>query len=126
MDNTVKVCIYTTGPGVYCLGFYGGTGKTYLYNVLKAKSTLNKDILCITYDKDLTESDVIKKIQEFNGQVLMLDRLNMYYTGRIGKALSESECITFIDLKDNLKLREMPIGLVRIKVYKDSIEVRQI
>lgn len=50
----------------------------------------------------------------------------MYYTSRIGKALSEAECITLIDLKDNLKLREMPIGLVRIKLHEDYIEVRQI
>lgn len=126
MEDNIKVLIDTEGPGIYCLGFNGGQGKTWLYTILQAKSVLNEDILCITYDKHLTESDVLKEIREFNGRLLMLDRLNLYYTKEIGEALTEINCIILIDLKDNRKLREMPIRLARIKYTEDCIEVREV
>lgn len=126
MEDNIKVLIDTEGPGIYCLGFNGGQGRTWLYKILQAKSVLNEDILCITYDKHLTESDVLKEIHEFNGQLLMLDRLNLYYTKEIGEALTKINCIVLIDLKDNRKLREMPIRLARIKYTEDCIEVREV
>lgn len=126
MYEFVKVSIKTAGPGIYCLGFDGGTGKTYLWEILNSKSVFNKDILCVTYNPELSEDSLISKIDGFTGQVLFLDRLNLYYTEKVGEALSKKNCVVLVDLKDNDFLRQMPTALAEVEIGEDKVEVREI
>ena len=126
MCESISVSIKVTGTGVYCLGFDGGEGKTYLWEVLNSKSMLNESILCITYNKERSEDSLIKMIDDFSGQVLFLDRLNLYYTEKVGKTLSKKNCVVLVDLKDNDYLRQMPTVLAEVEIREDVIEVREI
>lgn len=126
MCESISVSIKVTGPGVYCLGFDGGEGKTCLWEVLNSKSVLNENILCVTYSKERSEDSLIKTIDDFSGQVLFLDRLNLYYTEKVGEVLSKKNCVVLVDLKDNDCLRQMPTALAEVEIREDVIEVREI
>lgn len=91
--------------GVYQLGFDGASGKTRLYHELASLAELPEykdQILLLTYNKNLTQQQVIDLLDKFDGDLVMLDRLDLYYSEDIEDALyRRTDWLVLADVKQS-------------------------
>ena len=111
-------------PGIYRFGGESAEGKTFLLTMLKAISEMDssRSICALTYDKNL-EGIVEKKIVSKDWDIIMLDRLDLYF--EICQALLEKQdkSIILIDIKNNKLLQKLPSQYVELLLTEDRIEV---
>lgn len=126
LDNmTVSIMLK---PGIYIYRFGGESaeGKTFLLTMLKAISEMDssRSICALTYDKNL-EGIVEKKIVSKDWDIIMLDRLDLYFNNEICQALLEKqdESIILINIKNNKPLQKLPSRYVELLLTEDRIEV---
>lgn len=112
--------------GCWSLGFDGATGKSYLYSLFRSamsSSHLKKDFLGITYCPGFNTEDYMKRICNFSGKYILLDRFDLYYDkSLVSKALSSADCV-FLDLKDYVKWQQLPYHQATIFFDKNKLEV---
>lgn len=124
----VQVDIKVSGNGIYCLGFSGADGKTYLYRTLKAISEYKREsnsILALTYDSMWTKQMITTKLKEHKWKYIILDRFDLYYSKEIITILKElqEDCVILIDLKNTKVLQYIPNSLAKVKWTQKRIEV---
>ena len=94
--------------------------------MLKAISEMDssRSICALTYDKNL-EGIVEKKIVSKDWDIIMLDRLDLYFDNEICQALLEKQdkSIILIDIKNNRLLQKLPSQYVELLLTEDRIEV---
>lgn len=90
--------------GIYATDGDSAEGKTYLFRLLQAayNAQLMTDSLLITYNPDLTEEMICKKLLARRYEFIMLDRADMYLTENIVAAMKEAARYTtiFADIKN--------------------------
>jgi hypothetical protein len=101
------------------------TGKTYMMNLLATASRLKLvDALCMTYDSNLSEMDVISKLTEKKYEIIFIDKFDNYVTKDICKALMEiKDTVVLLDLKDLNLLYGIGVNIAFVKLGEHSIEV---
>ena len=113
-------------PGIYRFGGESAEGKTFLLTMLKAISEMDssRSICALTYDKNLA-GIVEKKIVSKDWDIIMLDRLDLYFDNEICQALLEKQdkSIILIDIKNNRLLQKLPSQYVELLLTEDRIEV---
>lgn len=122
----IEINILLKENGIYCLGFNGASGKSYLYELLESYSNNKRDeVLALTFNSKFNDNFIISCISDFRGKYIILDRLDLYFSKAIRDALisKSKSCIILIDLKNNISLRRLPIKLACIKLYNNRLEV---
>lgn len=124
----VCVDIKVSGNGIYCLGFSGADGKTYLYKLLRAIAENKKEsnnILAFTYDSMWTTEMIAIKLREHKWKYVMLDRFDLYYSKEIITILKDlqKDCVILLDLKNTKVLRYIPNSLAKVKWTQEKVEV---
>lgn len=113
-------------PGLYRFSGESASGKTMLLTMLRAYSQFDKSVsICaITYDENLYGL-VPTKLKSQDWDIIMLDRLDMYFDSEICKALLElcGKSVVLLDIKDNTILQQIPTTYVNLEMEKDRIEV---
>jgi hypothetical protein len=121
--NDVDIKLDLDKGCAYVLGSRGAIGKTYLYGLLSAYRNFNGDVLVVTYAKNMSSQDILKMIDEFGGDIIMLDRFDLYFDESIVEAGIKKGCIVLIDLKSNSFVNKLPVQPVDFVVQPNSIEV---
>jgi hypothetical protein len=111
--------------GIYAFMDESATGKTYMMNLLDAASRLKLvDALCMTYDSDLSEMEVISKLTDKKYEIIFMDKFDNYITKDICKTLMEiKDTIVLLDLKDLNLLYGIGVNIAFVKLGEHSIEV---
>lgn len=121
--DDISIDLSKLEKGVYYLGSYGATGKSYLYKLLNSLKEDNQDILALTYDKYRDNNILLDILYRFNGQYIMLDKLDLYITQGIIDFLKSTDKIVLIDLKNIKLLRKLPVSIAEVSMYRNKIEV---
>lgn len=112
--------------GYYFLGFDGGVGKTYLYNLLSKLGEAGKLKFCgISYHKAQEEDEILKKMRAEKYELIFLDRFDLYVTYEICKEVErlENSTIILLGIKDLNKLYEIfPLNAF-VEIKEDVVEV---
>lgn len=115
--------------GVFCPGFKGAIGKTYIGILSDKENQLlgNNDIRFITYNSANTEDVILLQIAGFDGKYLFLDRFDLYISDTLVDAvLSKSKsCSIILDLKSESWWRKFPVKFVSITRSREGVSVRQ-
>lgn len=122
----VEIKINITEPGVYCLGFDGATGKSYLYSMVEAycKQSMSTDILAITYDSRINSAAITARLESFNGKIILLDRFDLYCTDDIIDSLVRKvNSVVLLDLKSDIIWRKLPVKFAKVHMQRNVIEV---
>lgn len=114
---------------IYSLGFNSASGKTYLYKMFEAYTEIPSNdgtVLLVTWEKNLVVEDIINKITQFNGKLIMLDRFDLYFDLKIVEALETKNIPILIDLKDYEHMNDFECYLADIVLERNKITVRAI
>ena len=115
--------------GIFCPGFDGAIGKTYIGILANKTNQLlgNNDIGFVTYSPMSDESIVITQIEIFTGKYLFLDRLDLYITDNLVEAIKRKSitCAIILDLKNTKWWRKMLAKFVKITRTDSGVSVVQ-
>lgn len=124
-----RLTIEIKDNGIFCPGFNGAIGKTYIGVLAEKENQLsgNNDIGFITYSDILDESLIISQIENFTGHYLFLDRLDLYITDPIITAIKKKSavCAIILDLKNTKWWRKMTTKFVKISRDESGVRVVQ-
>lgn len=113
--------------GMFGFSGKGAIGKSYLFKVLdRIRSDGNSHILTITYDRSLSEEDIILRICNFDKGIIILDRFDLYVSDKILSTLlkKRNSCLILFDLKNWEKIVSIDEdGVAIVDLRSDCIEV---
>ncbi len=124
-------------PGVYSLGQNSGTGKTYLFNLLKQLRSAYQElkILVASYG-DFTEEELINRLTSNKYDIIMMDRYEIWSSELLDYFLykQKGDAVIMLDVKDlnnvileingKLDIKIIP-GEVKVSEYVDTTFRRQ-
>lgn len=109
--SDVKIKINANNK-IYVLGVDSAEGKSYLYTLLKSlqqRPEYKDKLLLVTYSDDMDIQRIISKIEGFRGDLVMMDRLDIYWCEELRSAIKQKhECPILLDLKSNDYINKLP------------------
>lgn len=121
--------LYINAPmtGVIMMDTDCAVGKTYAATMLKSyQQKKPNDVLVLTYMSGAPKEDYIKKIKEFNGTFLFLDRYDRYMCEEINELLVSKKCYRFVDSKNPRFWCHVPGILCETILERDKITISKI
>ena len=109
---------------VYVLGFDGGTGKSYTYEVLSDLADNEKQpFMAVTYQKDFNENKFIQQYYEEQPELVFMDRFDLYITESLCEFLrkNQSKSVFLLDLKSMMLLSKVTPMIAKVDFSKGVI-----
>lgn len=101
INRIPNIKIYLDGNGVYTFNNISGSGKTYLYNIIKKYRMFNEKMVgysILEYKQGIDLDNLIKPTDI----ILMLDRYDLYRNNKFDKTIEEfsKHGAVLVDCKD--------------------------
>ncbi len=124
--SSLPFSIHLNSSGVYLLNREGSAGKSYLCKLINAYRISNPDYKAISYIPKRSNEDIVQEIENFNGDVLVLDRLDLYNSPEIMSAVKDKDIKVLVDIKDCTICNDIYFKFADIKRSKDVLVVEEI
>lgn len=112
--------------GIYVLDQDGASGKSYLRKLMYENRFNNPEYMTMTYSEDMDIDSTVEKILEFNGEFIMMDRVDLYADDKLLNAIVNKNAKVLVDLKDPMVWNNVDYKFASIKVTEDSIIVEEV
>jgi hypothetical protein len=123
--NEISIDLSLEKGKAYVLGTDGGTGKTYLYKLFNAYENFGDNVLPLTYEKRRDDSDIVKRINNFNGDVVLFDRFDLYFNKDFVNLCLDNGFMVLLDLKCDKYINSLKVQPVNFVRTKNRIEVKK-
>ncbi len=112
--------------GIYLLNQCGGEGKSYLRKLVDDYSNYDARYMAVTYDSKQRAEDRLEQIDKFTGDILVLDRVDLYHSSDLIDLVLSKDIKVLVDLKDTKLWSEVPFKFAGIEMYPDGVLVKEI
>ena len=118
----ININLEISTPGVYLLGDVGGSGKTFLANILSDLNDTGEKVAVVTYK----DGKVVVDGNLISADVIMYDRLDLYITSSLAKEIARfgEYKIVLVDLKNRVRYKESVARKLSVEIQSDAIRVR--